>query len=53
MVQPTFLRKKIKFPMDTGCGHDLISQKKTAARAGDFGDTRAHFLSDSKWHHRY
>ena len=32
MVQPTSLRKKIKFPMDTGCGHDLISQKKIAKR---------------------
>ena len=28
MVQPVILRKKIKFLMDTGCGHDLISQKK-------------------------
>ena len=28
MVQPVVLRKKIKFLMDTGCGHDLISQKK-------------------------
>ena len=27
-VQPTWIRKKIKFLMDTGCGHDLISQKK-------------------------
>ena len=30
MVQPVILRKKIKFLMDTGCGHDLISQKKIA-----------------------
>ena len=30
LVQPTFLRKKIKLFMDTGCGHDLISQKKIA-----------------------
>ena len=28
MVQPVIPRKKIKFLMDTGCGHDLISQKK-------------------------
>ena len=28
MVQPVLLRKKIKFLMDTGCGHDLIAQKK-------------------------
>ena len=28
MVQPVILRKKIKFLMDTGCGHDLISKKK-------------------------
>ena len=28
MVQPTWIRKKIKFLMDAGCGHDLISQKK-------------------------
>ena len=28
MVQPVHIRKKIKFLMDTGCGHDLISQKK-------------------------
>ena len=28
MVQPTWVRSKIKFLMDTGCGHDLISQRK-------------------------
>ena len=28
MVQPVHIRKKIKFLMDTGCGHDLISQRK-------------------------
>ena len=28
MVQPVILCKKIKFLMDTGCGHDLISKKK-------------------------
>ena len=28
MVQPTWIRSKIKFLMDTGCGHDLISQRK-------------------------
>ena len=28
MVQPTWIRSKIKFLMDTGCGHDLISQHK-------------------------
>ena len=28
MVQPVILRKKVKFLMDTGCGHDLIAQKK-------------------------
>eukprot|EP00439_Symbiodinium_sp_Y106_P066057 s1782_g10.t1 len=28
MVQPVILRTKIKFLMDTGCGHDLISKKK-------------------------
>ena len=28
MVQPTWIRNKTKFLMDTGCGHDLISQKK-------------------------
>ena len=27
-VQPTWIRSKIKFLMDTGCGHDLISQCK-------------------------
>ena len=32
MVQPVILRKKIKFLMDTGCGHDLISQKKIERR---------------------
>ena len=26
-VQPTWIRSKIKFLMDTGCGHDLISQR--------------------------
>eukprot|EP00439_Symbiodinium_sp_Y106_P012676 s2972_g1.t2 len=28
MVQPLLLKSKIKFLMDTGCGHDLISQTK-------------------------
>ena len=28
MVQPTWIRSKIKFQMDTGCGHDLMSQRK-------------------------
>ena len=28
MVQPTWIRSQIKFLMDTGCGHDLISQRK-------------------------
>ena len=28
MVQPTWIWSKIKFLMDTGCGHDLISQRK-------------------------
>ncbi|CAE6965643.1 unnamed protein product [Symbiodinium sp. CCMP2456] len=28
MVQPTWMRSKIKFLMDAGCGHDLISQRK-------------------------
>ncbi|CAE7749097.1 GIP [Symbiodinium sp. CCMP2456] len=28
VVQPTWVRPKIKFLMDTGCGHDLISQRK-------------------------
>ncbi|CAE7218058.1 unnamed protein product [Symbiodinium sp. KB8] len=28
MVQPTWIRSKIKFLMDTGCGHDLFSQRK-------------------------
>ena len=29
MVQPTWIRSKIKFLMDTGCGHDLISQRRS------------------------
>ena len=28
MVQPTWIRSKIKFLMDTGCDHDLISLRK-------------------------
>ena len=28
MVQPTWIRSKIKILMDTGCGHDLMSQRK-------------------------
>ena len=28
MVQPTWIRPKIKFLMDTGCRHDLISPRK-------------------------
>eukprot|EP00439_Symbiodinium_sp_Y106_P034198 s1457_g4.t1 len=51
MVQPVILRKKIKFLMDTGCGHDLIAQKKIEKH--DFGDTGTYLISDGKRHHRH
>eukprot|EP00439_Symbiodinium_sp_Y106_P035709 s4822_g4.t1 len=54
MVQPVILRKKIKFLMDTGCGHDLISQKKIEkTQLGNAGDTGTYLISDSKWRHRH
>ena len=54
MVQPVLLRKKIKFLMDTGCGHDLIAQKKIEkTQLGDFGDTGTNIVSDRERRHRH
>ena len=53
MVQPVILRKKIKFLMDTGCGHDLISQKKIEKHNLETLVTGTYLISDSKRRHRH
>ena len=52
MVQPEFIHRKLKFIMDTGCGHDLISlEKGRQTRHRHCNGLRIYIVPNGEWCH--